>query len=131
MILSAFAASHAFAAELPPLDSDFPSEWKHVGTMRCAPKAGVELATERYAQVTNNSGMIKVIILQTKNGVRVSQSKMLMMGAFPVGGIDTALLVDGRVERVRITDEKSEEQFEKTSLQALGLTREEYGRCMK
>lgn len=56
-----------FAAELPPLDQDFPAQWTKIFEKVCTPKAGIELKRTIYLQQANNE-MTKAIALEEKNG---------------------------------------------------------------
>ncbi len=117
------------AAGLPPLDSDFPQDWKLRLGKTCKPKEDVELKVSVYTQQANQ-GMTKIIMLNEKNGVRYSQSKVLLAGNTPVG-ISVDILVNGKL--VSLSSKRPEEldKLDSLLLEATGLTKAEYKSCLE
>lgn len=117
-----------FAAELPPLDGDFPAQWQKIKELPCEPKPGVKLLAEVYIQQANNE-FVKVIALFSKNTARFAQFRMLLLGMDSVGS-DMNILKNGEVFSFNDkTEPDPSKQIEELLLETTDLTRAEYASC--
>lgn len=63
------------AADLPPLDADFPDAWNKIGISSCAPETGLVITV--YAKPTDG-GLLKTVTTTEKGGERISQLSMVV-----------------------------------------------------